>query len=89
MKLNRQTGPRTFQEAYHHLLKLLKRDGAALKTGQTLREYAQQIDKKYGTNEMRVLTDYYERMLYRNELDQTEIQQLNDLWKNLIRRITA
>ncbi|GGB42034.1 hypothetical protein GCM10011409_19490 [Lentibacillus populi] len=91
IKFNRKTGAKTFQEAYHHLLKLLKHSGLAMEPGQTLREYAKRIDNRYGTHEMGMLTDHYERMLYNNKMEQsqTETKKLNELWKNLIKRISA
>ncbi|MGY0694618.1 DUF4129 domain-containing transglutaminase family protein [Virgibacillus sp. FSP13] len=89
-KINQQhSGAKTYQDAYHHILKVLKHNGLEMEPGQTLREYAARIDERYGTNEMGQLTAYYERMLYNNEMNQVEMKQLNELWKDLIKRIMA
>src|SRR5699024_930624 len=63
MKLKRKPNAKNYQNAYHHLLKVLQNKGMEKKPDQTLREYAKQIDARYGTNEMGELTNYYERML--------------------------
>ncbi|WP_330949521.1 transglutaminase TgpA family protein [Virgibacillus sp. MG-45] len=85
-KLMQNPDAQTYQEAYHHLLKLLKRNGIPRDSDQTLREYAKRIDIRYDTDSMGQLTNVYERMLYNNEKNKstTEITQL---WKNLIKRI--
>ncbi|MEN1969519.1 transglutaminase domain-containing protein [Lentibacillus sp. N15] len=88
-KLTRSPDPKTFQDAYHHLLKLLKHKGLPLETGQTLREYAEWIDKRYETDDMRTLTDYYEQLLYHEQTDPNDMHHLHQLWKNLINRIMA
>ena len=54
---------------------------------QTLREYAKQIDTLYGMNEMGELTNYYERILYNDEKNVAEIEEITKLWQHLIRRV--
>ncbi|MBP1970446.1 transglutaminase-like putative cysteine protease [Virgibacillus natechei] len=77
----------TYQEAYHHLLKILQHNQMAKEPGQTLREYAADIDRRYSTDEMTKLTTYYEQVLYNNETNEVEMGHLTQLWQNLIKRI--
>ncbi len=77
----------TFQDAYHYLMKVLNDKGYEKAPDQTLREYADQIDSSYGSKEMGQLTNYYERVLYKNELSNQHVVELTQLWKNLINRI--
>lgn len=86
-KLQRRQDAKTFQEAYHWLLVLLKHKGYGKDPGQTLREYAQQIDFHYETYAMNQLTHQYERILYKNEINEQGIHQLSDSWKNLTKEI--
>ncbi|RKQ34590.1 transglutaminase TgpA family protein [Oceanobacillus halophilus] len=86
-KLTKSTNAKTFQDAYHYLIKLLHRKGHGKDPDQTLREYARVIDSNFGTSEMRQLTSYYERMLYKNEETIKQPDELTKLWKNLINQI--
>lgn len=88
-KLHRTPNLQTFQDAYHFILGLLAHRGVAKKPGETLREYAIEIDGKYETEEMSALTKAYERILYRNEMDANDIEAAIKQWENLIRRIMA
>ncbi|SFE25173.1 Transglutaminase-like superfamily protein [Lentibacillus persicus] len=88
-KLQRRQDAKTFQEAYHWLLSLLKQKEFGKAPGQTLREYAKQVDFHYDTYTMNHLTNYYERMLYNNETNTMDINQVNESWKNLIKKIMA
>lgn len=76
----------TYQNAYHYLLKLLEHKGIKRAEGQTLREYAILVDRKFDTNEMSRLTYYYERILYRNDADSTQWGKMTELWENLVKR---
>lgn len=87
MKLNRNQSQEAFQEAYLHLLTVLDHEGNERKNDQTLREYAKRVDAHYGTGEMRMLTAYYERMLYRNEFNPKEMNKLKTTWKKLLKTI--
>lgn len=88
-KLGSKKDEQAFQDAYHHLLNMLDRDGYKRRKNQTLREYAKQVDARYRTKEMKMLTAYYERMLYRNEFDENEWRHLRDLWRNLLKTIAG
>ncbi len=89
MKIKSKGDAKTYQEAYHHLLKVLAYNGFQKNTDQTLREYSKRIDSLYGTTTMRQLTNHYERILYKNELGNQEAANLRQLWKNLIKRVMA
>lgn len=79
----------TFSQAYLSLLKQLRRYGLKKETGQTLRDYANNIDTYFGTNTMRVLTEKYERMIYRGENSSADWEEVRELWENLIKRTTG
>lgn len=89
LKFKRKSDAKTYQEAYHHLLKILAYNGMAKNADQTLRDYSRRFDSRYNTDEMEQLTSHYERMLYKNEIDDKATANLRQLWKNLIKRIMA
>ncbi|GAQ19502.1 protein-glutamine gamma-glutamyltransferase [Oceanobacillus picturae] len=86
-KLDRTDGPQGFQDAYHFLIKLLNHHGVQKQPDQTLREYAQQVDNAYHTDDMKKLTSRYEQMLYQKEYNHVQGRDLTQLWKDLIKRI--
>lgn len=86
MKLNFNPSQEAFQEAYLHLLSVLRHQGNERKSDETLREYAKRVDAYYGTDEMRELTAHYERMLYRNEFNPNEMNKLKMIWKKLLKQ---
>lgn len=87
LRLGRNPNEKTFQDAYHHLLHVLDHYGLERENNQTLREYSKRIDARYSTQDMQLLTNQYERLLYRNEFNPTELQQLTKLWENLLNKI--
>ncbi|MFK4998494.1 DUF4129 domain-containing protein [Bacillus sp. N9] len=64
----------------------LDRIGAKREQGQTLREYAKYIDQHFNTNEMTILTELYERSIYRGDSAADEWKNVRKLWENLIKR---
>lgn len=86
-KLNQKQNAETYQEAYHHLLKVLQHYGFTKETDQTLSEFAKRIDTHYQTDEMMQLTIHFEQVIYRNKVDETEINRLTKLWQDLIKRV--
>lgn len=88
-RLKTNKNEKTYQDAYHFLLKELEHTGLPKESDQTLREYAVRIDNRYGTNMMRELTNAYERILYTNSNQAIEIDKLTKLWKDLIKRIRS
>lgn len=87
LKFKNKHNQKAFEQAYLHLLKLLGHYTWARKPEQTLREYAKQIDERYETNKMGQLTYYYEQMLYNNVEKDVNMNDLVNIWKELVRRI--
>ncbi|GAB3043306.1 transglutaminase TgpA family protein [Virgibacillus ainsalahensis] len=87
VSFRRKQDAKTYQKAYHHLLKILEHRGLKKEPDQTLREYAKRIDVRYATDEMGQLTHHFEQLLYKNELQNEKADELTQLWKNLIKRI--
>ncbi|MEC5425646.1 transglutaminaseTgpA domain-containing protein [Virgibacillus sp. C22-A2] len=87
MKLKNKRDAKTYQEAYHHLIKVLSHYGFKKEPDQTLREFSKRIDARYATNEMGQLTAHFEQILYKNEASDRKTQELTQLWKDLIKRI--
>ncbi|PTY77995.1 hypothetical protein B5V89_12360 [Heyndrickxia sporothermodurans] len=79
----------TFSKAYLSLLKQLERFGLRKETGQTLREYARNVDNYFGTETMYQLTEQYERNIYRGENIKIDWEQTRELWENLIKKTTG
>ncbi|WP_082235224.1 DUF4129 domain-containing transglutaminase family protein [Halobacillus massiliensis] len=76
----------TFERAYLLLLKALESRGLKRRNGQTLRDFAALVDLRYQSGEMRQLTHYYERTLYRNKMDPESTGKVTELWENLIKK---
>ncbi|QAS52147.1 transglutaminase TgpA family protein [Halobacillus litoralis] len=76
----------TYEKAYQYLLKLLAHKGLKRKPEQTLRDYAGTVDRHFQTNEMRRLTNHYERLVYRNESQSSQWPKVTELWENLIKK---
>ncbi|WP_053217323.1 transglutaminase TgpA family protein [Virgibacillus senegalensis] len=85
-KFHHKPNQQVYQEAYLFLLKLLSHKGMGRQDGQTLREYAIQVDRRFGSQDMLRLTHQYERMLYRKETDSIQWRKITELWENLIKR---
>ena len=75
-----------YEQAYQFLLKVLAHKGVKRNPEQTLRDYARSVDSHYQTNEMRQLTNHYERMLYRNDHQNLQWNKVTELWENLIKK---
>ncbi len=75
----------SFIDAYGVLLKQLQRAGFNRESGQTLREYAVEIDRHFGTNEMTSITIQYEKYIYGNRLEDGTWMAVKELWENLIK----
>ncbi|KHE72784.1 transglutaminase domain-containing protein [Halobacillus sp. BBL2006] len=76
----------TYEKAYQYLLKVLEHKGIKRHPQQTLREYARVVDRHYQSNDMRRLTNDYERLLYRNESHRERWPKVTELWENLIKK---
>ncbi|WP_340082494.1 DUF4129 domain-containing transglutaminase family protein [Terribacillus sp. FSL K6-0262] len=88
-KYRKEQSEETFGKAYRYLLRLLSHKGFSRPSSQTLREYAQIIDKEFGNKHMSELTAEYERILYRNEKSAQAWINAVELWENLIKQATS
>jgi transglutaminase-like putative cysteine protease len=88
-KYNKRTDEEVFFEAYESLLKQFERLGIKRKEGQTLREYAQHIDRYFHIVHMTALTKNYEKALYRRDNAKEEWLRSVELWENLIKRTSS
>lgn len=87
-RLERKPNVETYQKAYLYLLKLLKREGLKRNPDQTLRQYAEQVDQRFRTEEMAHLTNFYEQIIYNNQSN-LQTHEISDLWESLIKRVMA
>ncbi|UOQ92001.1 transglutaminaseTgpA domain-containing protein [Halobacillus shinanisalinarum] len=76
----------TYERAYQYLLKVLEHRGLKRSPDQTLRDYARKVDTHFQSNDMRKLTNNYERVLYRNEGHKEQWREVTELWENLIKK---
>lgn len=89
IRLKTNKNEKTYQDAYLFLLKELEHIGLPKESGQTLREYANRIDRIHKTGMMNQLTNSYEQILYTNSMRSIEIDKLTKLWKDLIKQIRS
>ncbi len=78
-----------FPEAYMALLKQLERQGLIRKENQTLRDYAQYVDRYFSSNEMGRLTSCYEHYMYSGKLPKDSWRKLRESWEKLIKMTIA
>lgn len=84
-KYKKRTDDEVFFQAYGSLLKQLDRFGMKRREGQTLRDYAHEIDGYFQNGYMSTLTKNYERALYRRDNAKLEWERSIELWENLIK----
>lgn len=84
-KYKKRTDDEVFFQAYESLLKQLDRFGMKRREGQTLRDYAQEIDSYFQNGHMSTLTKNYEKALYRRDNAKLEWERSIELWENLIK----
>ncbi|MTH55322.1 DUF4129 domain-containing protein [Bacillus mangrovi] len=82
---NRSDGE-VFFLAYPALLKQLDRAGIRRREGETLREYAKNVDYSLSTRDMLHITSSYEKALYKRDDAKAEWDKVAELWENLIKR---
>ncbi|MGP4074006.1 transglutaminase TgpA family protein [Piscibacillus sp. B03] len=88
-KLEQSADTDTFTEGYQFLLQALAQKGLMLKQGQTLREFAVDVDRWFGHGNMSQLTAYYERAIYREESIKENHSEVYQLWNRLVNDILA
>ncbi|WP_019390637.1 transglutaminaseTgpA domain-containing protein [Priestia filamentosa] len=79
----------SFNKAYKSLLKQWQRKGVEREKGQTLRQFAAEVDERIGTKEMSKLTFYYEEMVYREQYKREDSTVIIELWENLIKKASS
>lgn len=72
---------------YNDLLKQLSLNGLSKAHGQTLRDFAKQVDEKFGTEHMSILTQAYEETLYSKEEPTIDKDKMIECWKYLINHL--
>ncbi|OES46397.1 DUF4129 domain-containing transglutaminase family protein [Domibacillus iocasae] len=75
-----------FPKAYLVLLTQLERCGLKRKAGQTLREYAKEIDLLFSSSSMTRLTSWYEQYLYRGSLPEGAWENARNEWESLMKK---
>lgn len=78
-----------FLTAYPILLKQLEGYGLKRKPDQTLREYARIVDEKFLTDEMGMMTGFYEQYLYKGVLEENTWRRTKNAWEKLIMKTIA
>ena len=79
----------TFEKMYHQLLKELNRYGLKREQGQTLMDFAKQVDINFGDRHMRRLTSTYENGFYGNNKDDVNYALMRESWENLINQLSG
>lgn len=79
---------RFYEKAYLFLLHLLSKKGNVRKSHETLRDFARRVDRLYGTHEMTILTNIYEKILYKDELPH-QSNEVSELLESLVKRVIA
>lgn len=82
----RKSSTDTMTNAYMSLLKQLQRCGINRKPEQTLREYSRYIDDYYSTNDMKKLTNMYEKVVYRGEDSVENWKQAQLIWEKIMKK---
>ncbi|ENH96754.1 hypothetical protein J416_09089 [Gracilibacillus halophilus YIM-C55.5] len=88
-KWDRNGSSKQLEKMYIYLLQVLQRRSVLRDTGQSLRQYAKQVDEYYGSDTMYELTLLYEQSLYRQAYDEVDRQKLRELFEKLFRQIFA
>lgn len=77
-------GQEPFSKAYILLLKYLAFRGIKKKPEETLRQFAQRVDRSIGHSRLTTFTERYEQVLYGRGDSQKEWEDMMELWENLI-----
>ncbi|SHN26694.1 transglutaminase TgpA family protein [Gracilibacillus kekensis] len=88
-KWHKLTQKLEIEPAYIYLLTLLEKRGYKRRKGQTLRQYAVEIDQQLRTTEMYDLTLAYEQYIYRNQEISEDKSKLRNLFQRVIDQILA
>ncbi|MFX3672826.1 MAG: DUF3488 and DUF4129 domain-containing transglutaminase family protein [Paenisporosarcina sp.] len=85
----RRSDWKSFEQGYHRLLKQLALYGIERREGQTLKTYSNYVDSFFGSNDMKKLTNAYEKGFYGGNIEAHEWVQLRESWENLINRTSG
>ena len=77
-----------FERQYNALLKQLARFDVKRSSEETLTTYAKRVDEQYGTENMQKLTKIYEQGIYGNVREIGDWQRLQQLWEEMMTRIS-
>ncbi|QGH33220.1 hypothetical protein GI584_03835 [Gracilibacillus salitolerans] len=78
------------EASYVYLLEILEKRGMPRTKGQTLRQYAKEVDRRLGTSEMYDITLAYEEYLYRDQTSPSkDNKRLQGLFQRMIDQILA
>ncbi|WP_227939191.1 transglutaminase TgpA family protein [Alkalihalobacillus deserti] len=85
----RRDDDKAFIQAYERLLWLLTYLGWKRQEGETLREYAERMDKQYSANEMMSLTVEYEKIMYGGQSMDSSWSNQKSNWITFVRKIDS
>ncbi|WP_062106257.1 transglutaminase TgpA family protein [Bacillus niameyensis] len=88
-KFKKKNNKETLIIAYDKLSRQLERIDLKRGKGQTLRDYAFHVDNHFNTQEMSILTERYERAIYRGDLSESDWSYTRKLWENLVKKSTG
>lgn len=80
---------KTYIQSYERLLKQLSIYGLKRSSNQTLSVYAQKVDRHFETDQMTKLTNVYEELIYRKEVDESKFTEMKEIWEYLINRASG
>ena len=80
---------KTFEKMFHQLLTLLSAYGYKKEQGQTLKDFAKQVDESVGGSHMTKLTNAYEKGFYGNNRDDLEHAFMKESWEYLINQVSG
>lgn len=82
---NQQIDKTNFEKIYLRLLKMLELKGLKRKDGQTLQNFAKEVDNLLDSPYMSQITEAYEKYIYGNKTE-VDFEKMKECWENLINR---
>lgn len=79
----------TFEPFYLRLLKMLELQGLKREEGQTLQEFAKEVDAYFGTDDMFEITKAYERFIYGRDKSNINFRKVRESLEYLINRCSG
>lgn len=79
----------TFELLYLRLLKMLELQGLKRNEGQTLQDFAKEVDAYFGTDDMFELTKAYEQFIYGRDQKGIDFKKVKESWEYLINRCSG